>query len=77
MAAELFSMRRSCQSPGSGCAAALVNVIGVGVAIVLRQQFAWGPIVSLIPTTLGTLGVAMLLAKDDAPIAAEQTADGE
>jgi NADH-quinone oxidoreductase subunit H len=56
---------------------ALVNVIGVGVAIVLRQQFAWGPTVSLIPTTLGTLGVAMLLAKDDAPVSDVQTADGE
>jgi NADH-quinone oxidoreductase subunit H len=56
---------------------ALVNVIGVGVAIVLRQQFAWGPIVSLIPTTLGTLGVAMLLAKDDAPASVTQTADGD
>lgn len=56
---------------------ALVNVIGVGVAIVLRQQFAWGPIVSLIPTTLGTLGVAMLLAKDDAPISVTQSAGGE
>src|SRR5271156_5139975 len=56
---------------------ALVNVIGVGVAIVLRQQFAWGPIVSLIPTTLATLGVAMLLAKDDAPVSEAQTADGE
>jgi NADH-quinone oxidoreductase subunit H len=56
---------------------ALVNVIGVGVAIVLRQQWAWGPIVSLIPTTLGTLAVAMLLAKDDAPVSEAQTADGE
>jgi NADH-quinone oxidoreductase subunit H len=56
---------------------ALVNVIGVGVAIVLRQQWAWGPIVSLIPTTLATLGVAMLLAKDDAPVSEPQTADGE
>src|ERR1700683_3265613 len=56
---------------------ALVNVIGVGVAIVLRQQFAWGPIVSLIPTTLGTLGVAMLLAKDDAPTSAAHLLDGE
>src|SRR5271170_4489618 len=56
---------------------ALVNVIGVGVAIVLRQQFAWGPIVSLIPTTLGTLGVAMLLAKDDAPTVAAHLVDGE
>src|SRR5271169_1650132 len=56
---------------------ALVNVIGVGVAIVLRQQWAWGPIVSLIPTTLATLGVAMLLAKDDAPVSEPQTAEGE
>src|SRR6204780_3218796 len=56
---------------------ALVNVIGVGVAIVLRQQWAWGPIVSLIPTTLATLGVAMLLAKDDAPVSEAQTTDGE
>src|SRR6202041_4404 len=56
---------------------ALVNVIGVGVAIVLRQQWAWGPIVSLIPTTLATLGVAMLLAKDDTPVSEAQTADGE
>jgi NADH-quinone oxidoreductase subunit H len=56
---------------------ALVNVIGVAVAIVLRQQLDWGPIVSLIPTTLVTLGVAIWLAKDDAPVAAAQTADGE
>lgn len=56
---------------------ALVNVIGVGVAIVLRQQLGWGPVVSLIPTTLATLGVAIWLAKDDAPAANVQTADGE
>jgi NADH-quinone oxidoreductase subunit H len=56
---------------------ALVNVIGVAVAIVLRQQFGWGPILSLIPTTLATLGVAIWLAKDDGPVAAVQTADGE
>lgn len=56
---------------------ALVNVIGVGVAIVLRQQLGWGPILSLLPTTLATLGVAIWLAKDDAPVAAAQTADGE
>ncbi len=56
---------------------ALVNVIGVAVAIVLRQQWGWGPVVSLIPTTLATLGVAMWLAKDDAPSVAVQTADGE
>ncbi|MFY9803238.1 MAG: complex I subunit 1 family protein [Candidatus Acidiferrales bacterium] len=56
---------------------ALVNVIGVGVAIVLRQQLGWGPVVSLIPTTLATLGVAIWLAKDDAPAPTAQTADGE
>jgi NADH-quinone oxidoreductase subunit H len=56
---------------------ALVNVIGVGVAIVLRQELGWGPVASLIPTTLATLGVAIWLAKDDAPAAAVQTADGE
>jgi NADH-quinone oxidoreductase subunit H len=56
---------------------ALVNVIGVGVAIVLRQQLGWGPVASLIPTTLATLGLAIWLAKDDAPLATVQTADGE
>jgi NADH-quinone oxidoreductase subunit H len=56
---------------------ALVNVIGVSVAVVLRQQLGWGPVASLIPTTLATLGVAIWLAKDDAPAAAVQTADGE
>ena len=56
---------------------ALVNVIGVSLAIVLRQQLGWGPVASLIPTTLATLGVAIWLAKDDAPAAAVQTADGE
>jgi NADH-quinone oxidoreductase subunit H len=56
---------------------ALVNVIGVAVAIVLRQQLGWGPIVSLLPTTLATLGVAIWLAKDDAPAVTVQTADGE
>jgi NADH:ubiquinone oxidoreductase subunit H len=56
---------------------ALVNVIAVGVAIVLRQQWGWSPFVSLVPTTLATLGVAIWLAKDDPPIATVQTADGE
>ena len=56
---------------------ALVNVIGVAVAIVLRQQLGWGPIVSLIPTTLATLGVAIWLAKEEAPAATVLTADGE
>jgi NADH-quinone oxidoreductase subunit H len=56
---------------------ALVNVIAVGIAIVFRQQWGWSPTVSLIPTTLATLGVAIWLANDDPPIAAVQTADGE
>jgi NADH-quinone oxidoreductase subunit H len=56
---------------------ALVNVIGVGVAIVLRQQWGWSPFLSLLPTTLATFAVAVWLAKDDPPIAAVRTADGE
>jgi NADH-quinone oxidoreductase subunit H len=57
---------------------ALVNVIGVGVAIVLRQQWGWGPGSSFILTSLATLGVAFWLAYDDEkqPIAV-QTAEGE
>jgi NADH-quinone oxidoreductase subunit H len=44
---------------------ALVNVVGVAVAIVLRQQWDWNPILSLVPTTLVTLGVAAWLTADD------------
>jgi NADH-quinone oxidoreductase subunit H len=56
---------------------ALVNVIGVGVAVVLMQTLHWGPLQSFIPTTLLTFGVAMWLAKDPAPATVEQMADGE
>jgi NADH-quinone oxidoreductase subunit H len=63
---------------------ALVNVIGVGIAIVLREQFDWNPFLSLVPTTLATLGVAMWLVNNDAPAAAAnleatiaQSGDGE
>ena len=45
---------------------ALVNVIGVGVAIVLRQQWGWNALLALVPTTLATLGVAAWLVADSA-----------
>lgn len=48
---------------------ALVNVMGVGTAIVLREQLDWNPFLSLVPTTLATLGVAMWLVSKDAPVA--------
>ena len=35
----------------------IVNVIGIGVALVLQQQLGWRPIASLLLTTLLTLGV--------------------
>jgi NADH-quinone oxidoreductase subunit H len=43
---------------------ALVNVIGVGVAIVLRERWDWNPFFSLVPTTLATLGVAAWLTAE-------------
>jgi NADH-quinone oxidoreductase subunit H len=43
---------------------ALVNVIGVGVAIVLRERWDWNPFLSLVPTTLATLGFAAWLTAD-------------
>jgi NADH-quinone oxidoreductase subunit H len=57
---------------------ALVNVIGVGVAIVFREQWGWSPGRSLVLTTLATLGIAILLAREDARHEpALETADGE
>ncbi|MGB0034259.1 MAG: complex I subunit 1 family protein [Candidatus Acidiferrales bacterium] len=58
---------------------ALVNVIGVGVAIVLRQHWGWNhPEGTLILTTLATLVVAFWLASsDESHEAAIRTADGE
>ena len=57
---------------------ALVNVMGVAVALVLRQEWGWSLGWTLILTTLATLGVAFWLAYDDEkqPIAV-QTAEGE
>jgi NADH-quinone oxidoreductase subunit H len=48
---------------------ALVNVIGVGVAIVLRQRWDWNPFLSLVPTTLATLAFAAWLTADDSDFA--------
>src|SRR4029077_4083368 len=58
---------------------ALVNVIVVGSAIVVQQNWGWRhPVVSAIVTTLIMLGVALFLAYDDAEHeAAVQAAGGE
>jgi hypothetical protein len=62
---------------------ALVNVIDVGVAIILRQQLGWSPFWAMLLMTLVTLGVAMWLASEGAktedakPEAALQPADTE
>jgi NADH-quinone oxidoreductase subunit H len=59
----------------------LVNVIGVAVAIVLRERWDWNPFFSLVPTTIVTLGFAAWLTADklelsgtDEDIAAESAA---
>jgi NADH-quinone oxidoreductase subunit H len=59
----------------------LVNVIGVAVAIVLRERWDWNPFFSLVPTTIVTLGFAAWLTTDklelsgtDEDIAAESAA---
>jgi len=57
---------------------ALVNVIGVGVAIVLREQWGWKhPEGTLILTTLATLGVAVWLASSGEKPGAAPAAEGE
>ena len=43
---------------------ALANVIGVSIAVTLRQQWDWNAFVALVPTTLATLGVAAWLVAD-------------
>jgi len=50
---------------------ALVNVIGVGVAIVLREKWDWNPFLSLVPTTLATLGFAAWLTAEESDFSDE------
>jgi NADH-quinone oxidoreductase subunit H len=58
---------------------ALVNVIGVGVAIVLREKWDWNPFLSLVPTTLATLGFAAWLTAEESDFSdeAEGSAAGD
>jgi NADH-quinone oxidoreductase subunit H len=57
---------------------ALVNVIGVGTAIVLQQQWGWNPRLAELITLIATIGVAVWLAsEDEKPAAAVLAADGE
>jgi NADH-quinone oxidoreductase subunit H len=57
---------------------ALVNVIGVGTAIVLEQQWGWNHRLAELITLIATIGVAVWLAsEDEKPAAAVLAADGE
>ena len=57
---------------------ALVNVIGVGVAVMLAQQLGWSPRLAELITLLATIGVAVWLAsEDEKPAVAVATAEGE
>jgi lipopolysaccharide export LptBFGC system permease protein LptF len=57
---------------------ALVNVIDVGIAIILRQELGWSPFWAMLLMTLVTLGVAMWLASEGAkPASTLQPADTE
>jgi NADH-quinone oxidoreductase subunit H len=56
---------------------ALVNVIGVGSAIVLQQQWGWDPRGAELVTLAATIGVALLLAYEDEKPAAQALAEGE
>jgi NADH-quinone oxidoreductase subunit H len=56
---------------------ALVNVIGVGTAIVLQQQWGWDPRGAELVTLAATIGVALLLAHEDEKPAAQALAEGE
>jgi NADH-quinone oxidoreductase subunit H len=56
---------------------ALVNVIGVGISVVVKQEWGWRPGWSVIPTTLATLSVAVWLVwTDRQPRAEGRAADG-
>lgn len=50
---------------------ALVNVIGVGIAIILRERWDWNPFLSLVPTTLATLGFAAWLTAEKSDFSSE------
>jgi hypothetical protein len=57
---------------------ALVNVIDVGIAIILKQELGWYPFWAMLLMTVVTLGVAMWLASEGAkPKAGLQPADTE
>jgi NADH:ubiquinone oxidoreductase subunit H len=57
---------------------ALVNVIAVGIAIILKQEWGWNPLIAATLMNIVTLGVAMWLASDDEkPEPALQAADTE
>ncbi|MGA8224637.1 MAG: NADH-quinone oxidoreductase subunit NuoH [Candidatus Acidiferrales bacterium] len=57
---------------------ALVNVIGVGTAIVLQQEWHWSPRLAELVTLIATLGVAVWLANEEhKPMGAAQPAEGE
>jgi NADH-quinone oxidoreductase subunit H len=55
----------------------LANVIGVGIAVTLRQQWDWNAFVALVPTTLATLGVAAWLVADSSDDADGGAADSD
>ena len=55
----------------------LANLIGVGIAITLRQQWDWNALLALVPTTLATLGVAAWLVADSADDAGSDPADDD
>jgi len=42
---------------------ALVNVAGVGVGLALQSEFGWNQWLAMLPPTLGTLGIALLLIR--------------
>jgi NADH-quinone oxidoreductase subunit H len=57
---------------------ALVNVIGVGVAIVLQQEWHWSPRLAELFTLIATLGVAVWLANEEhKPMGTAQPVEGE
>jgi NADH-quinone oxidoreductase subunit H len=57
---------------------ALVNVINVGIAIILKQELGWNPFIAATLMNIVTLGIAMWLASEGAKPEAElQPADSE